>query len=582
MATTHDASTAGSLAAAWKQRAEHLKVRDTSAHLRELAADERQQAAAARDEAASIRDDAARIRDNAARDRDSAARVRDSAARLRDQAAHARDLASHTREEALRVRLLKASPLDRAAWQELLDLDSAATKDSRDAADRDRDAVELDRTAANKDRDAAERDRTAMSRDADAANKDRDAAERDRTAAETDRSWVEKDRGEAELELELAETWLAQQDRLLIMGRLTASLAHEINNPLATLTMALASMQQTVGWAPTRAVLEPMIADATFAAQTIAQVVADMQAWMSNSDAQPARQELDLAALVRDACRLTGANLNRVARLVVDVQPTCPVWGVHARLAQVLTNLLLNAAHAVTGPRDANEICLSVRELDNHVHLVVRDSGSGITPDVLPHIFDPYFTTRTSSGGTGLGLSLCQRIIADHGGLLGVVSEVGVGSTFTIDLPCGTADTLDAAEPTGPTEPTLATPRARVLLIDDNVAVTRSMTRLLAPECEVIVAANGREGLERLLAPDAAYDLVLCDLTMPVMNGIELYTRLQAIDPRRATELVFLTGGATSPEAERFLAELPNVQLQKPFEVARLLRLIDERLGSPA
>lgn len=120
--------------------------------------------------------------------------------------------------------------------------------------------------------------------------------------------------------------------------------------------------------------------------------------------------------------------------------------------------------------------------------------------------------------------------------------------------------------------------RARVLLIDDDVALTRSLGRHLDGRCDVTTAVNGQEGLERLLAP-GAYDLVLCDLSMPVMNGRQLYEQLLKRAPQLAPSVVFITGGALSHDTEQFLEAIPNTKLLKPFSPRALLDLLDARVG---
>lgn len=557
---------------AWKQRFQGMESRAFAARQREMAAASREAGSAARAEAAQIRAEAAAIRDDGARTRDDAARVRDGAALIRDQAAQARDRSTRSREETLRRRL-KAEVLDRAEWQVLLELDRVASDEAREAAARDREAASLDRVAAERDRQAAERDRVAASKDRDAADKDRDAAESESRAADADRAAAEADRESAERDLLLADQHLNRTDRLAVMGRMAAGIAHEINTPLAALTTTLEALKERIDEDPQARALTPLVDDARLASEQIARVISDVNAWLHSGEDQPARQPVDIERIVNDSLRLAARELEPAARVVLAIEPTRPVWGVAHRLSQALLNLLLNAAHAVSGPRDENEIRVSVREVDQRVVIEVKDTGAGIAPEVLPHIFDPFFTTREGHGGTGQGLAMCQRIAQEHGGSVTAQSEPGHGATFRLALPIGDEGALAAGPPraAGPSD------RPRVLVIDDDAAYARSVSSLMSGRSSVTIAVNGAEGLELLLAPGAHWDLVLCDLMMPVMNGLELYRRLSAIDPARASSLVFVSGGATTDETAAFLDALPNVQLQKPFKPQRLYELLEER-----
>lgn len=502
--------------------------------------------------ASRIRADAALVRDAGARTRDDAARVRDSAARVRDQAALSRDGATRTREEAVRRRLL-ITDFDRESMNELLELDRRAAAQSHEAAARDREAAELDRTAANRDREAAE--------------KDHEASEKDRFASEADRAAAESDRTESEAELNVAEERLSRSDQLATMGRLASGVAHELSNPLAALFATLTSLERELVGVEKA---QPLLDDARLAAGRMRAVVSEMKAWIRDGSDKPTMQPVDLKSVIDEAVRLTRTAVDPETKVLLDVAPMPPVLGVATRLGQVLTNLLLNSARAMTGGREKNELRITTRSSGDKVNVLVSDTGEGISPEVLPHIFDPFFTTHEGSGGMGLGLSMCERIVHDHGGAITVETQVGKGTTIHLELP--------AAKPaSAPLNHPILT-RAKVLLIDDDVAFCRSLVRLLHTRCEVTVASNGVFGLVELKKP-ITWDLILCDLMMPEMNGLTMYEELHQFSPKLASELVFISGGATTEATRKFLASLPNVQLQKPFDAELLFRMLDERVG---
>ncbi|MDP1922957.1 MAG: ATP-binding protein [Myxococcales bacterium] len=559
-------------AAAWKMRHENLQARAYAAQQRGNAALGRSEAALAREEAARMRAEAAVCRDDGARTRDEGARVRERAAVIRDQGALARDRATRTREDSLRTRVLDGRAKSTIDWEAIFDLDARASEQSREAANRDREAAELDRGAAERDREAAEHDRRAAARDRDAAEKDREAADKDRVAADADRMAADTDRRAAERDVTIADEWLNKSDRLISMGRLAASIAHELNNPLAALKLTIEMLHLERGEA--RELVTPLIGDARLALERITTVIGDVRLSLSGKLNVAARQPIDFTALIDETRRLTAPEVMNVARLIVDVQPTPPVQGVASRLGQVLINLVANAAHAISGPREQNEIRITVRPVAGGVRVEVKDTGSGIAPDVLPHIFDPLFTTRDEAGGAGLGLSLSRQIVAEHGGALTVETVVGKGSTFFVELPVveTTAEPVAAGA-----QASLPKTRARVLLIDDDVVVSRSLARLLARTCDVTVSHDGQQGLDRLDAEGPGFDAILCDVSMPIVDGLEFHRRLSERSPEQASAVIFVSGGATNPAAEHALATLPNVCVQKPFEIAALLELIEAR-----
>jgi C4-dicarboxylate-specific signal transduction histidine kinase len=436
MTNRSDLHPAAVRASAWKQRTDRLQQRAYSARQREVAALGRSDGASVRDLAAQIRADAARVRDDGARTRDDAARVRDNAARVRDRAAMARDLSIRTRDEAVRRRMLVR--MDQMEWAEVVQLDRLAAAQALEAMGHDRAAADLDRAAAEKDRDAAEHDRRAAEKDREAAEKDRDASEKDRVASDSDRSAAESDRAESENELSVAEGHLDKTNRLATLGRLAASIAHEVNNPLAALMSTLATLQLDLEQKQlTSETAAPMLADAQLAAERIASVMGDMKAWLYDGDERPATQRIDVAKWVNESVRLTRKKLDAKAVVVVDLQHTETIFGLPSRLGQVLTNLLVNAARAIEGPPEKNEIRITSSNNATGLRIEVKDSGCGIKAEVLPHIFDPFFTTHEGSGGMGLGLAMCERIVTDHGGALTVETVLGQGSTFRIELPNG-------------------------------------------------------------------------------------------------------------------------------------------------
>jgi CheY-like chemotaxis protein len=279
---------------------------------------------------------------------------------------------------------------------------------------------------------------------------------------------------------------------------------------------------------------------------------------------------VDLLAVIESTLRVASNQLRHRAQVVRDYRADVPrVRGTATRLGQVLLNLVLNAAHAIPeGHYSENRVTLTVRPEADGVLLAVADTGCGIPPEVMPRIFDPFFTTRGVGGGMGMGLAICRNIITALGGSICVRSEPGQGTTVDVYLP--------RAEhvPTEATEQQLAPASTgrRVLVVDDEPRVLDLVRRLLRGH-ELVTAANGREALERLRA-DRDFDVILCDLMMPELTGMDVYHSVRDTWPGLHERIAFITGGAFTPETQRFLQQVDNPLLTKPFEPAHIRSLV--------
>jgi CheY-like chemotaxis protein len=248
-----------------------------------------------------------------------------------------------------------------------------------------------------------------------------------------------------------------------------------------------------------------------------------------------------------------------------------------ARLGQVFLNLVVNAAQAISeGSAEGNEICISTfMEPGGRVIIEIADTGPGMPREVLSRLFTPFFTTKPVGVGTGLGLSICQRIISSFGGSIEVTSEVGKGTTFRVAL-LPSSNAVSERVP----EVTLDVPvgrRGRVLVIDDEPMIGKAIERTLFDEHEVVALASAGEALERIRDGER-FDLILCDLMMPQMTGMDLHAGLARVSSEEAAKMIFLTGGAFTPGARNFLDTTPNQWIEKPFDIRKLRALINERI----
>lgn len=378
---------------------------------------------------------------------------------------------------------------------------------------------------------------------------------------------------------------MAQRDRLASIGTLAAGVAHEVNSPvgylLTNLVVAMDDLTEIARHAPpqvARALERPLEAlrDARAGADRVRAIVKDLRTF-ARTDAGPVTS-VDLSAVLAFAQRVAGVDIRRRARLVADIQPTPPVLGDETRLGQVFLNLLLNAVAAIPegAPRDHTVTITCGVAADGRVQVEITDTGHGVPQAILPRIFDPFFTSRAREGGTGLGLSISSAIVRALGGEIIVAStQPGGGTTFRV--------TLVPAVREGPSEcATTSVPRndarSSVLIVDDDPQVGRVLSRILSGEHKVTLAGSGMEGLARLRAEGAGYDVVFCDLRMPEVDGRAVYEDACRERPDLAERFVFITADPTDPSLDALRASGPVRVLAMPFDAAALRQLVRDRL----
>jgi signal transduction histidine kinase len=370
---------------------------------------------------------------------------------------------------------------------------------------------------------------------------------------------------------------LALAEQLTTLGALAASVGHEINNPLTYVITNLAhlldraSAGETFSDDETRQCLH----DALDGAERIRQVVSDMRTL--GRARELALEPTDVRAALEIAVRQTKNHVRHKARLATSIGDLPKTNADSARLCQVFVNLILNAVHAIPDGRPAHhEISVSGRQDGDWVVIEVRDTGSGIAPEVLPHIFEPFFTTKAVGEGTGLGLAVTRSIVESFGGTIDASSTLGVGTTFEIRLRKSVVRAAESSE-SGADPAVAAARRARLLVIDDDHAVLRVLERTLGREHEVETLSDAREALRRL-AHGEHFDLVLCDVMMPEMTGMELHQELMRRRADLAPRVVFMTGGAFTPEAQAFFESITNPRIMKPFHAVTLRDAVRQAL----
>jgi signal transduction histidine kinase len=409
----------------------------------------------------------------------------------------------------------------------------------------------------------------------------RDVTARERAEEELRRRVAERtadlERANAQLaasvaQLEQTNGRLILADRLVSLGHLSAGIAHEINNPLAyilgNVEHVRSELQQKSG---TQDLIEALD-DAIHGAERVSKIVGDLKVFARSDEEQ--KTSVDMREVVESACKMAMPKVRHRARFVFDLREVPPVLGDAARLGQVFLNLVINAAQAMTKPREGgHQIRVSTRlDSANQVVVEVADTGDGIPEDLRVRIFDPFFTTKEVGVGTGLGLSICHGIVASHDGEISVESRPGEGTRFRVVLPMMMAAT-DAPRSTRESgEIEVAVRRHRVLVIDDEPKILDALRRALAPN-EVAVISSGAEAVARIEAGER-FDAILCDIMMPGMTGMDVHVAIERLSPEQASKMIFITGGAVTDDARAFLSSLTLPCIEKPFRPGNVKTLV--------
>lgn len=378
---------------------------------------------------------------------------------------------------------------------------------------------------------------------------------------------------------DLLRSRLATHERLITMGALAAGVGHEINNPLAYLTSNLELVEEEVqaiaGASPSsrfRSILE-MLSECREGAMRIRKIVQGLRSFAREPDvlgASDVHEALDVSI------RMAMHEIRSRATLIQDLRPVPLVVGDDARLGQVFVNILANAGQAFGDrPMAQNHIYVSTwTDARGRAVIQIRDDGPGMTEEVAGRIFEPFYTTKPVGVGTGLGLAICQNVVAALGGEIVCESTLGEGTAFRVFLNPAKVDEASVDPP--PPRTTVTSPRGRVLVVDDEVAVANVVSRTLGTQHDVVVYTEPVAALDALLhdEQDDPYDIILCDMTMPNLTGAELYSRLRTERPALADRVVFMTAGTLDVRLQHFLDTVRNEKVDKPFAITNLRALV--------
>jgi CheY-like chemotaxis protein len=395
-----------------------------------------------------------------------------------------------------------------------------------------------------------------------------------------------------------------QEDRLRSLGRLTAGVAHEINNPLTFVLANLDSLRISFRALASfhRALQEKLETDGGLSPQVYSALVADrdiqeyfdeaaetltdcskgarriqdiarsLGTFAATDDEE--REWVDLTRIVDDACAMVFNQIRYRARLVKRFEPVPLVAGYPGRIAQALVNLLINATEAIeAGSYEEHAVVVSTEQREQSVIVSVTDTGAGVPEGYRSQIFEPGFTTKAEDGGMGLGLSSCRSVAAQHGGSVDYQPCPDRGSRFDLRLPIDSG--LSASNRRRESVPVSDAPveRRRLLIVDDDAMVLSALRRHLRRHFDTVTVLGGAEALSRL-EEDRGFDAILCDLMMPHVDGKVFYESISEHHPELVERIVFMSGGAFPPRLRKFAAMVSNPVLQKPVSREHLISML--------
>ena len=366
---------------------------------------------------------------------------------------------------------------------------------------------------------------------------------------------------------------LRRAERLASLAPLLGGVCHELNNPLTSIKSFAELMLLDDRTPEDVEALEIVRREASRAARIVTDlklVARQTQEDGSNLDYLQINEIIEAA---KERLREEIAVADVQVRL--DLAPDLPrICGNRAQLERMVMQLLSNGIQILNNRPDPRVVEVVTRRGDLGVSVRVRDTGPGIDPEHAERIFDPFWTTRTTGEGTGLGLSLAHSIATDHRGQISVEGGWGTGAVFTVELP------TNEPEASSSTEPMVHLPvrlPLRILIVDDEAPIRFSMMRYMARRGHTICEAEEGEKALAILeaASDDPFDIILADLRMPGLGGEQLYERMKDKGDGMEQRLIFITGDAESPEAARVLLEAGVPVVLKPFELAEIAQIIE-------
>jgi len=370
---------------------------------------------------------------------------------------------------------------------------------------------------------------------------------------------------------------LLQAEKMAALGQTISGVAHELNNPLATiLNWAERLSQRTTGDESVRRGLETILSESERAARIVRNLLTFAR------KRQTTRAMVDVNLVIREtlALRAYDQRVNNVAVIEALAAGLPQVFADGHQIQQVLLNLVINAEQAMLAANGRGTLVVRTWHdpRQETIILEINDDGPGIPDGLQPKIFDPFFTTKEVGQGTGLGLTVAYAIVQEHGGRIRLESRPNLGASFYVELPVSGVRVPAAAASRARLEPKAAPASGSILVVEDESALAAAVTDALRDAgFTVDYAADGEQALLKI--GEQPFDAVVCDLKMPRVDGKAFYRALATVAPSLRKRVVFVTGDIAGTQAEEFLEESGCRWLAKPFRLADLLRAVRETLA---
>jgi len=384
----------------------------------------------------------------------------------------------------------------------------------------------------------------------------------------TERKQAEAERRELERRAHLA-------SRLATVGQMAAGIAHEINNPLTAL----------VGFAQlltARELPEDVMKDLRVISDSAKRVTDIVRRLLTFArQYEPERSRLNINELIKATLELRAYELKTGnIKVTTELDPELPETVADGgQLQQVFLNLIINAETEMISAHGGGNLLIKSETIDGTIRISFHDDGPGIPEENLERIFEPFFSTRKAGTGTGLGLSICHGIVTEHGGRIYAESEPGKGATFIVELPV-VAEEKGANPAQMAAEEAERPVKAKILVVDDEPAIAQFLSRVLKQEGHEVKTIDNAEAALKLIERER-YSLILLDIKLPGMGGVELYERLEKIAKSLTRRTIFITGDVLSRDTRKFLSRTRAAYISKPFDIERLKKEIGRRLSEP-
>jgi len=367
---------------------------------------------------------------------------------------------------------------------------------------------------------------------------------------------------------------LIQSEKMSAIGQLIAGVAHDLNNPLASVVGFSDFLAEAAEIPPS---LQEPLQVIRQEAERAATIVKNLLSFARTQEGERARQPVT-PLLESTLGLLRNQLMAHKVEATLEVEPGLPDVEVNAnQIKQVFVNLINNAAQAIASDAPSGRIWIAAKRVRDGLAVSVTDSGPGISDELAARVFEPFFTTKPEGQGTGLGLSICQGIVKEHGGRLTLETRAGAGATFTVELPLAAPAPRPDVSPAPRTESKPLT----ILVVDDEPHILHYMRATLESWGHTVeVASDGAYALERALA--GPFDVIICDLRMPHLSGRDMYLKLARHDPRAAERIIFATGDTVRGDTLQFLQRLGRPYLHKPFTLAELRAALGHHAKPPA